>query len=177
MRTLPVSCFVVSFSYWTCEMSALWFQVFLFECEVWATQHLSEHDARKWCTPRKSSISHRSCLGSLEQLLFSCWRYLFVGIALMAWPKTWPVGIDHCSVCYCFHDNLSKYDAGPRHYLDRNLRAEKCVIMCDCNKYWSQNIDRSLHLFQKEGKSNVTPWVTLLQRIGHLCRWPLHPAS
>ena len=75
----------------------------------------------------------------------------------MAWPKTWPVGIHHCSVFYCFHGNLSKYDAGPRHYLDTNLRAEKYVIVCDCNKYWSQNIDRSLHLFQKEGKSNVTP--------------------
>ena len=52
----------------------------------------------------------------------------------MAWPKTWPVGIDHCSVCYCFHGNLSKYDACLRHYLDTHLRAEKCVIMCDCNK-------------------------------------------
>ena len=69
-RPLPVSCFVVSFSYLTCEMSALWFLVFLFEYEVSATQHLSEHDARKWCHPRKSSISSRSCLGSLEQLLF-----------------------------------------------------------------------------------------------------------
>ena len=75
----------------------------------------------------------------------------------MAWPKTWPVGSDHCSECYCFDGNLSKYDACLRHYLNTHLRAEKCVIMCDYNKYWSQNVERSLHLFQKEGKSIVTP--------------------
>ena len=57
-----------------------------------------------------------------------CWRYLFVGIALMARLKTWPVGIDHCSVCHCFHGNVSKYEADLRNYLDTNLRAEKCVI-------------------------------------------------
>jgi len=60
-------------------------------------------------------------------VMSSLWRYLFVGIALMTWPKTWPVGIDHCSVCYWFHGNLSKYAADLRHYLDTNLRAEKCV--------------------------------------------------
>ena len=57
----------------------------------------------------------------------SVWRYLFVGIALMTWPKTWPVGIDHCIACYCFHGNLSTYAADLRHYLDTNVRAEKCV--------------------------------------------------
>ena len=56
------------------------------------------------------------------------WRYLFVGIALMALPKTWPVGIDDCSVCDCFHGNVSKYEAGLRYYLGTNFRAEKCVI-------------------------------------------------
>jgi len=60
-------------------------------------------------------------------VISSLWRYLFVGIALMTWPKTWPVGINHCSVCYWFHGNLSKYAADLRHYLDTNLRAEKCV--------------------------------------------------
>ena len=57
----------------------------------------------------------------------SFWRYLFIGIALMTWPKTWPVGIDHCCVCYCFHGNVSKYAADLRHYLDTNQRAEKYV--------------------------------------------------
>ena len=57
-----------------------------------------------------------------------CWRYLFVGIALMARLKTWTVGIDHCTVCDCFHGNLSKYEADLRIYLDTNLPAEKCVI-------------------------------------------------
>ena len=56
------------------------------------------------------------------------WRYLFVGIALMALPKTWPVGIDHCCVCDCFHSNVSKYEADLRYYLGTNLCAEKCVI-------------------------------------------------
>ena len=79
----------------------------------------------KWCTPRKSSISSCSCLGSLKQLLFfsystSPWLssfslYLFVGIALMAWPKDWSVGIDHCSVCDCFHGKVSNNEAGLRH--------------------------------------------------------------
>ena len=55
----------------------------------------------------------------------SFWRYLFVGIALMTWPKTWPVGIDHCSVCYCFHGNLSNNAADLHHYLDTYLRADK----------------------------------------------------
>ena len=57
-----------------------------------------------------------------------CWRYLFVGIVLMARLKTWPVGIDYCSVYDCFHGNVSKYEADLRNYLDSNLRAEKCVI-------------------------------------------------
>jgi len=55
------------------------------------------------------------------------WRYLFVGIALMTWPNTGHVGIDHCSVCYCLPGNFSKYAADLRHYVDTNLRAEKCV--------------------------------------------------
>ena len=45
----------------------------------------------------------------------------------MTWPKPWPLGIDYCSVCYCFHGNLSNYAADLRHYLVINLRAEKCV--------------------------------------------------
>ena len=57
-----------------------------------------------------------------------CWRYLFVGIALMARLNPCPVGIDHCSVYDCLHGNVSKYEAGLRNYLDKNLRAEKCVI-------------------------------------------------
>ena len=60
-------------------------------------------------------------------VMSSLWRNLFVGIALMTWPKIWPVGIDHCSVGYCFHGNLAKYAADLCHYLDTNVRAEKCV--------------------------------------------------
>ena len=54
---------------------------------------------------------------------FCC--YLFAGIPLMAWPKPWPVGMYHCSnMCYWFHGNVSRYEAGLRHYLDTNMRAE-----------------------------------------------------
>ena len=60
-------------------------------------------------------------------VMSSFWRYLSVGIALVTWPNTWPVGTNHCSVCYCFHGNLSKYAADHRHYLHTNLRAEKRV--------------------------------------------------
>ena len=56
-----------------------------------------------------------------------CWRYLFVGITLMTWPKAWPVGIGHCIVCYCFHCNVSTYAAALPHYLGTNVRAEKHV--------------------------------------------------
>jgi len=45
-------------------------------------------------------------------VMSSFWRYLFVGIAFMIWPKTWPVCIHHCSVCYYFHGNVATYAAG-----------------------------------------------------------------
>ena len=59
--------------------------------------------------------------------MYSFWRYLFVGIALMTWPNIWPVGIAHCSVCYCFLCNVSKYATVLCHYLDTNWRADICV--------------------------------------------------
>ena len=60
-------------------------------------------------------------------VMSSLWRYLFVGIALMTWPKSWPVGTDHCSICRCFQGNASTYAFELRHFLDTNLRAEICV--------------------------------------------------
>ena len=60
-------------------------------------------------------------------VMSSLWRYLFVGIALMTWPKSWPVGTDHCSIWYCFQGNVSTYAFELRHYLDTNPRAEICV--------------------------------------------------
>jgi hypothetical protein len=101
---------------------------------------------------RKSGILSRSCLGSLEQVLVfivwhlamnamsKCWRYLFVGRALMAWPNTWTVGIYLCSVCNCFHGNVSKYEAGLRYTLDKKLRAEKCVIAINIGLKSSNNL-------------------------------------
>ena len=63
---------------------------------------------------------------------------------LMAWPKTWPVGIDHCSVCYCFHGNVSKYAGDPRHYLDTNLHAEKCMIAINIGLKTSNDEDEEM---------------------------------
>ena len=60
-------------------------------------------------------------------VMSSLWRYLFVGIALMTWPKSWPVGTDHCSIWYCFQGNISTYAFELRHYLDTNPRADICV--------------------------------------------------
>ena len=71
------------------------------------------------------------------------WRYLYVGMALMARPKTWPIGIDHCSVCDCFYGNVSKYEAGLRYYLDTNLRAEKRVIATNIGLKSSNDLDTS----------------------------------
>ena len=53
MRPLPVSCFVISFSYWTWEKSAVWFQLFQFDSEVWATKTSQNTTREKRCTPRK----------------------------------------------------------------------------------------------------------------------------
>ena len=60
-------------------------------------------------------------------VIFSFSRYLFVGIALKTWPKSWPVDTDHCSICYCFQGNIPTYVFDLRHYLDTNLHAEKRV--------------------------------------------------
>ena len=60
-------------------------------------------------------------------VMSSRWRYLFIGTALMTRPKSWPVGTDHCSICYCFQGNVTTYAFELRHYLDTNLRAEICV--------------------------------------------------
>ena len=54
-------------------------------------------------------------------------RYLLVGIALKTWPKSWPVGTDHGSICYCFQGNVPTYVFDLNHNLDINLRAEKRV--------------------------------------------------
>ena len=60
-------------------------------------------------------------------VMSSRWLYLFVGTALMTRPKSWPVGTDHCSICYCFQGNVTTYAFELRHYLDTNLRADICV--------------------------------------------------
>ena len=108
-------------------------------------------------------------------VISSLWHYLFVGIAPLTRPKTWPVGIDHCSVCYCFHGSLSKYAANLRHYLDTNLRAEKCVPAINIGLNTSIMI--STLLLEGRHIKCVPVSVTLLRRIIHLCRLPMHAES
>ena len=95
---------------------------------------------QNWCTARKSRISYRNCLGSLEKLfLFSYgispWlQCLGFGVTCLSALRSW-----HCqrpgllaliTVAYVivFHSNVSKYEADLRYYLGTNLCAEKCVI-------------------------------------------------
>ena len=91
----------------------------------------------------------------------SFWHYLFFGIALKTWPKSWPVGTGHCSICYCFQGNIPTNAFDLRHYLDTNLRAEKRVT--------AVNIGLKT--------SNDLYTITLLQRMRHLCRLALHADS
>ena len=56
MRPLPVSCFVVSFSYCTWQKSAVWLQLFRFDSEVWATKTSQNTTREKRCTPRKFNV-------------------------------------------------------------------------------------------------------------------------
>jgi len=66
-------------------------------------------------------------------VMSSFWRYLlFVGIALLTCSKTWPVGIDHCSVCYYFHGNVSRYAADLLHYLDVRTATLKLMSSRTC---------------------------------------------
>ena len=81
-------------------------------------------------------------------VMSSFWRYLFGGIALIEWPETWPVGIYHCCASYWFLGNASNGSRSPS--LPRYISA--CRVLCDCNNNWYQNIEWSLHLFQKEEK-------------------------
>jgi len=65
-------------------------------------------------------------------VMSSFWRYLFVGIALLICSKICPVGIDHCSVCYYFHDNVSTYAADLLHYLDVRTATLKLMSNRTC---------------------------------------------
>ena len=65
---------------------------------------------------------------------------LSAGIALKTWPKSWPVGTDHCSICYCFQGNIPTYAFDLRHYLDTNLRAEKRVTAVNIGLKTSNDI-------------------------------------
>ena len=57
---------------------------------------------------------------------------MFVGLALLTCSKTRPVGIDHSSVCYYFHGNVSTYAADLLHYLDVRTATLKLTSTLTC---------------------------------------------
>ena len=65
-------------------------------------------------------------------VMSSFWRYLFIGIALLTCSKTWPVGIDLCSICYYFHGNVSPDAADLLHYLDVRTATLKLMSTRTC---------------------------------------------
>ena len=70
MQLLPLSCIAIWFSYGTCEMSALSFQVFLFESELWATTtHLR--------TRRDRSGAPHANLGYHIVIVWVVWKNYF----------------------------------------------------------------------------------------------------
>ena len=118
MRPLPVGCFVVSFLMLNLRNV----------CSLVSGLPIRFRSVRDTATLRMRRESSGAPLASLVYnvvvvwvvwnnvcflvwyfamtIMSSFWRYLFVGIALMTWPKTWTVGIDHCSICYCFNGNV-----------------------------------------------------------------------
>ena len=56
----------------------------------------------------------------------SFWLYLFVGIALMVWPRTWPVGSYHCirTLLSAWQWAMPQKEADLRHYLLTSMLAE-----------------------------------------------------
>ena len=116
LRLLPVSCFVVSFSYGTCQMSAVRFRYsdLIPKCERQKTLRTRR---RRSGAPQASLACNRVVTWVvwknlcffvwyfLMTVMSSFWRYLFVGIALMVWTRTWPVGSYHYIARYWLHGN------------------------------------------------------------------------
>ena len=76
MRLLPASCFVVSFSYWTCQMSAVSFQVFRFDSEVWTTKTLKTRRERSGA-PHASLVYNRVVAWVVwKNLCFFVWYFV-----------------------------------------------------------------------------------------------------
>ena len=67
------------------------------------------------------------------------------------------VCIYHCCASYWFLGNASNGSRSPS--LPRYIPA--CRVLCDSNNKWYENIEWSLHLFQKEDKTIVYSWLTL----------------
>ena len=126
MRLFPVSCFVVLFSYWSGQMSAVSFQVFWFDSEVWTTKTLRTRRERSGA-PHASLVYNRVVSWVVwKNLCFfvwcfvmtvmsSFWRYLFVGIALMVWQGPGllaVITVSHAIDCMAMR-NASKGSGSP----------------------------------------------------------------
>ena len=142
MRLLPVSCFVVSFSYWTCQMSAVSFQVFRFDSMCERQKTLRTRRERSGA-PHASLVYNRVVAWVVwknlwffrmvlrhDWLCLVFWRYLFVGIALTVWPRTWPVGSYHCVARYWLHGNgqcLKRKRISVTTYIQVCLASDVCL--------------------------------------------------
>ena len=91
----------------------------------------------------------------------------------MKWPKSWPVDIDHYSVCYCFHGNVSKYAADYRHCLDTNLCGEKCVTAINIGLKTSNDLYTCL---RRKTYQMRTRELHYCKELGS-CRLPVHADS
>ena len=118
----------------------------------------SENTTREnWCTLRKSRISCRSSLGSLEQLL-SFFRMSLrrdCNVYVLALPVCRHSAHGTAKDLACWHLSLYRMWLFPWQCFKIWSRSTDlprykfaCLEMCHCNKYWSQIIEWSLHLFQ-----------------------------
>jgi len=108
-------------------------------------------------------------------IMSSFWLYLFVGIALLTCSKTWPVGIDHCSVCYYFYGNVLIYAADLLHYLDvRNATLKLVPNRTCCEAY----IDVKLSLIWfSQWSAYIIIHLNTLYQYNNLIKTRLHPLS
>jgi hypothetical protein len=94
-------------------------------------------------------------------VMSSFWRYLFVGIALMVWPRTWPVGSYHCIARYWLHGYaqcLKRKRISVTTYIQVFLPSNVCLQSIYVLKYRLIST-----LVSEEDKPIVYSWLTLQQ--------------
>ena len=94
-------------------------------------------------------------------VMSSFWRYLFVGIALMVWPTTWPVGSYHCIARYWLHGYaqcLKRKRISVTTYIQVCMPSNVCLQSIYVLKYRLIST-----LVSEEDKPIVYSWLTLQQ--------------